>query len=72
MTPSGLKHHIREINPYFFSRSTMRFFGDTMRNFGVRSNTVDDIKVWELYRKRPIKHNLQASTYFRKDNFERI
>lgn len=54
---------------YFWDRSTMRFFGDTMRNYGVRRVAVtlrDGSKVaaWELYRRRPVKHSLQASKYW--------
>ena len=72
MTPSELKKYTQETNPHFFSRSTMKFFGDTMRNYGVRSNTIDSIEVWELYRKRPVAHGCQNSHYFRKDNFKTI
>lgn len=72
MTPSELKYHTQETNPHFFTRSTMRFFGDTMKNFGVRGSIVNDVEVWELYRKRPVMHGLQNSHYFRKDNFETV
>ena len=88
MTPSELKHNV-EISgnePHFFTKDTMKFFGDTMSNYGVRSATIktyDDtvvngkyeiveIEVWELYRKRPVKHGLSDSTYFCKKTFKRI
>jgi hypothetical protein len=50
----------------------MKFFGDTMKNYGVRSTIIDNVPYWELYRKRPVKYGLQKSHYFRKDNFENI
>ena len=70
MTPSNLKYRTQETAPNFFSRSTMKFFGDTMKNFGVRGNTINGIEVWELYRKKSVKNDLQKSHYFRKDNFK--
>ena len=72
MTPSELKYQSRDATPHFFNRSAMKFFGDTMKNYGVRSNAIDGIEVWELYRKRPVMHGLQNSHYFRKDNFKTI
>lgn len=68
MTPSKLKAEILARRPMseFFSRGTMRFFGDTMKNYGVRSY---DDNTWELYRKRPVKHGLQDSAYFDKRTF---
>ena len=71
MTPSELKHHVEAAGhePYFFQRKTMAFFGDTVRNYGVRARLImsdydragtyveggSPILVWELYRKRPVK-----------------
>lgn len=79
MTPSELKYQVetRETESYFFTRSSMRFFGDTMRNYGTRSATVEThsgetVEVWELYRKRPVKHGLQDSAFFDKETFERV
>ena len=74
MTPSDLKYRVTKANPgsYFFSRDTMKFFGDTMRNYGVRTDEVRSIECWELYRKRPVKNNLQSSVYFDKITFKRV
>lgn len=72
MTPSDLKYHTQKTNPHFFTISTMSFFGDTMSNYGVRDNTINDIEVWELYLKKAVRRGLQNSHYFRKDNFETI
>ena len=79
MTASELKYNVElsGSNPYFFVCKTMKFFGDTMRNYGVRSAIVDTwtrqgVEVWELYRRKPIKHGLQQSAYFDKKTFNRV
>ena len=73
MTVSELKEEVTK--PYFFTRDTMKFFGDTMKNYGVCSTTIINLKgenmvVWELFRKYPNKYGLQKSKFFRKDNFK--
>lgn len=63
-TASDLRGFI-ENNPsgsYFFTRKTMKFFGDSMRNFGVRH--IGD-SVVELFRRRPVKHGLNKSSFWR-------
>jgi hypothetical protein len=89
MTPSELKYQVESHghNRFFFTRDTMRFFGDTMRNYGVRSGklqthwdetgnhyseTTREIEVWELYRRHPVKHGLDSSVYFDKKTFRRV
>ena len=79
MNASELKYHVETANPNskFFSRENMRFAGDTMANYGVRSATVDTwfeegVDVWELYRKHPVKHGLQSSAYFCKETFRQV
>jgi len=78
MSPSQLKSHVEEAghDRFFFTKDTMRFFGDRMSNYGVRSAMVkkgdEDVPVWELYRKNPVKHGLQDSAYFCKETFKRI
>ena len=89
MTPAQLKYNIEHTNDesHFFSRESMRFFGDTMANYGVRSATIvshynshgefvsiDGIEVecWELYRKRTTSKGFTASAYFAKDTFRRV
>jgi hypothetical protein len=69
MTPSQLKSKVIKSGhcPYFFLYETMRFHGDTMRNYGVR----DAGKLWELYRKRPTKFGLQDSVFFCKKTFKK-
>lgn len=86
MTPSELKYQHEKAVPncFFFSRDSMKFFGDTMKNYGVRSSKlvveyIDGtyldgekriIDVWELYRKKPVKHGLMTTQFFDKTTFE--
>lgn len=74
MTASELKAMIeaKGTEKHFFTPKTMKFFGDTMRNYGVRETVIDtwsenNVEVYELYRKKPVKHGLTKSAYFRKD-----
>ena len=81
-TSSDLKYMVEHSGKesHFFTRRTMKFFGDTMRNYGVRKARVfmrGDIKnsgvyVWELYRRRPTKHGLMSSAYFDMETFGRV
>ena len=72
MTPSDLKYlHERKCpESSFFSRDSMRFFGDTMRNYGVYSATLayadgsDPIDGFVLYRKTPVNNGLQSDHCF--------
>lgn len=70
MTPSQLRYEVqtRNTDTHFFDYKTMRFFGDTMRNYGVR----DAGDCWELYRKRPVKYGLRTSAYFDKQTFNQV
>ena len=89
MNVSELKYQVEQgEDRFFFTRDTMRFFGDTMKNYGVRDGGTlpyhwDDtgnhyseeprtIEVWELFRKRPVKHGLTDSAYFDKRTFKHI
>ena len=74
MTPSELKANILAHDPdsYFFDRKSMQFFGDTMRNYGVRKAEIEGVAVWELYRKRPIKHGVKSSAFFRATDFQQV
>jgi len=80
MTASGLKEFYYANNPdgHWFDYKTMRFFGDTMRNFGVRdagsiralvNGRITEVEVWDLYRRRPVAGGLHGhAAFFRKDN----
>lgn len=67
---SDLKYWHELLNPdsLYFTRKTMKFFGDTMRNYGIK-NHGDCI---ELYRKKAVKEGLNTSTYFCPKTFKRI
>ena len=69
MTPSELKANVE--GP-FFDRKTMKFFGDTMRNYGVRRAEVNGVACFELYRKRPVKNGSTGSTYFNAETFIKV
>lgn len=76
MNASDLKYHVEQTGSNFFDRKTMKFFGDTMANYGVRSATIETydspaVDVWELYRRRAVKHGLKDSAYFSKATFGR-
>ena len=69
MTASELKYNVEQGHDrYFFTRDSMRFFGDTMRNYGVR----DGGTTWKLYRRHPVKHGFRDSAYFDKATFKRV
>ena len=68
MTKSELKRNVTATGSHYFDRSSMKFFGDTMANYGVR----DAGDCWELHRKRPVKRGLNSSTYFDKVTYERV
>jgi len=70
MTSSELKYKYEANNPhgFFFTRETMRFFGDTMRNYGV----VTHKDSYELHRKTPVNGGLRSSRFFSKNNFKLI
>jgi len=70
MNSSELKYQYETNNPqgFFFTRDTMRFFGDTMRNYGV----VNHGSHYELWRKRPVNGGLSSSAFFSADAFKLI
>jgi len=78
MTPAQLKRRVEATGSHFFERSSMRFFGDTMRNYKVTGPTAvtracgDRCMVYELERKHAVKHGLAASAYFDAETFERV
>ena len=71
-TPSDLKRFLDEMGKPFFNRETMRFFGDTMANFGLRKFEHEGRQLLELYRKKPVNHGLQKSHYFDAETLQKI
>ena len=76
-TAAELKARVLAANPesLFFSRNNMKYSGDTMGNYGVTGPV--EIETWsgpatvyELFRRRPVKHGLQKSAYFEVGTFE--
>jgi hypothetical protein len=79
MDKSQLKRKVNATGSYFFNRSSMKFFGDTMDNYYVpvdivkiNTYTRTNIECYELQRIRPVKHGLINSAYFDINTFERI
>lgn len=82
MTPADIKYWLSQRDPksHFFDRSTMKFFGDTMANYGVRSKPVvitnyldEEHTCWVLYRKKPATvSKLKSDTYFDTTTFQVI
>ncbi len=74
MTASELRDHVKgDSERYYFDPETMKFWGDTMANYGVR----DVCECWELYRRKPVtgRHgntSTQSSAYFAKDDYRRV
>lgn len=78
-TASDLKFRVEQSGnePHFFTRSTMRFFGDRMSNYGVRQPreiTTHSSKAiaFELVRRRPVKNGLASSAWFDAVTFKRV
>lgn len=63
-TPSQLKGFVNNSGSYYFERKTMKFFGDTMRNYGIRKIIIDGVLIIELYRKKPVKNGLKTSSFW--------
>ena len=79
MTPAELRRNVERTGSLFFTRNNMKFSGDTMANYGVRSVTVHSrrfdsgyIDCWELRRKEKTRHGLSGSAFFDKRTFEKV
>ena len=79
-TASDLKYAVERSGhePHFFTRSTMKFFGDRMSNYGLRQpreiETLggDKVRAYELTRRRAVKCNLSTSAWFDANTFARV
>lgn len=72
-----LKYNYEVSNPDgdYFSKDNMSFFGDSLNNYTVQSDVIDtteedNVEVWKLIRKEPVRDGLQRNAYFRKDTFK--
>jgi hypothetical protein len=82
MTPARLKYEVenRGTSSHFFTRSTMRYFGDTMANYGVKTAPVKVCRYdgttadcWELFRRKAVQPSgLSSSAFFEINTFERV
>ena len=77
MTVYELRKKVNATGSFFFKPDTMKFFGDTMKNYGVRERTItttdgEQRRVYELRRKKPVRHGLQDSAFFDAETFERV
>jgi hypothetical protein len=79
MNKSTLRAEVEATGSCFFHRSSMRFFGDTMRNYGCGRNPIEitDSRgetrtVYALWRIHPVKHGLCFTTYFDAKTFARV
>lgn len=73
--PSDLKYYLIDKCPdnKFFSSENMRFTGDTMSNYGLQLvETLEGNKLFELYRKKPVKCGLQKSAYFDVETLQKV
>lgn len=76
-TPSDLKAAYEAENPEgsYFSRESMRFFGDTMKNYRVRgpvlvqTHSRPEVSAYELSRKNPVREGNQGVHYFDAETF---
>lgn len=70
---SDLAYQVTEQGNLFFTKKTMKFFGDTLGNYGTRMvQQQDGSWIIELFRKRPVKHNTSSSAYFDAVTFKRL
>lgn len=74
-----LKTRVEKTGSYFFTRDTMKFFGDTMSNYTVHGYTVmvkrrngEQVECYMLKRKRAVKHGMKDPAFFCVNTAERI
>ena len=64
MTISEIKRRTQETSPYFFSKDTMRFFGQTMRSFTVEKQDDGRYKIQAPMRDGNGRHMGLTVRYF--------
>ncbi len=72
MNASELKFNVEKTGSVFFTRDSMKFFGDRMSNYGVRKLELNGRIYYELFRRKPVKNGLFKSAYFDGVTFERV
>lgn len=86
-TPSQLKSFVEDTGSHFFDRSTMKFFGDTMRNFGLTKEVITvnydengnfveagiQVEAFALFRRKPTaKDSALRTWYFHPVTFKQL
>ena len=76
-TVADLKYNVTLTGSFFFTRKTMQFFGDSMKNYAVSIKTVNHkgVECYELRRKRTVLSGgfkCQESSFFNTTTFERV
>ena len=71
ITLSQFAYRVGQTGSYFFSPKTMKFFGDTRKNYRLSTVNIDGKEYYKLSRKKPVKHGLQSPAYFDM-TFERV
>jgi hypothetical protein len=77
MELTELVERVTERSPHFFSRETLKFFGDKMSNYRVGKPVTfvdtsgDSVTCWPLERRRAVKNGLHSTTYFDVKDFGR-
>lgn len=63
---SDLKRYVSATDSHFFERDTMRFFGDSMKNYACNGLIVEykSVLCFELCRKKSVKYGLKDSAFF--------
>jgi hypothetical protein len=79
MTISELKARVEDTGSLFFTRSTMKFFGDTMRNFSCGTKPIEIVdfygakrQVYAIWRKKATKIGTDRVYYFDAETFKRV
>lgn len=79
ITASYLKKQNQLAGGRFFDFHALRTFGDSMRNYGVRSRKVKYTDcnnvtgfAYVLYRKKPVKHGNKLEAYFDVITFRQV
>lgn len=73
-----LVERVKGTGSHFFDAKTLRFFGDTMGNYGVcgpitiTTNSGRTVQAYELFRKKAVKHGLHNSAFFECGTYARV
>jgi len=69
-TVGQLRDYISDTGSKYFNYATMRFFGDTMRNYKFCFNA--ELDAFVLIRRKPVKGGLSRNSYFDAETFKHL